>query len=72
MLTSFNPSGQLCTDLEVTPILFYQVLRHADEVLQEVIQAAYHQQIFAALIPTLEAPEARYVKSRSPYQSSIY
>jgi len=37
---------------------------------KEVIQAGYHQQIFAALIPTLEAPEARYVKSRSPYQSS--
>jgi len=29
---------------------------------QEVIQAGYHQQIFAALIPTLEAPESRYVK----------
>lgn len=27
-----------------------------------MIQAGYHQQIFAALIPTLEAPEARYVK----------
>ena len=38
---------------------------------QEVIQAGFHQQIFAALIPTLEAPEARYVKPRSPYQSSL-
>ncbi|KAI0061801.1 ARM repeat-containing protein [Artomyces pyxidatus] len=27
--------------------------------LEEVIQAQYHQQLFAALIPTLEAPEAR-------------
>ncbi|KAI0919362.1 hypothetical protein AcV7_006120 [Taiwanofungus camphoratus] len=27
--------------------------------LEEVIQAQYHQQIFSALIPTLEAPEAR-------------
>ena len=28
--------------------------------LEEVIQAQYHQQIFAALIPTLEVPEPRY------------
>ena len=27
--------------------------------LEEVIQAQYHQQIFAVLIPTLEVPEPR-------------
>jgi hypothetical protein len=29
--------------------------------LEEVIQAQYHQQIFAVLIPTLEVPESRYI-----------
>ena len=29
--------------------------------LEEVIQAQYHQQIFAVLIPTLEVPEPRYI-----------
>jgi hypothetical protein len=28
--------------------------------LEEVIQAQYHQQIFTALIPALEASESRY------------
>jgi hypothetical protein len=32
--------------------------------LEEVIQAQYHQQIFAVLIPTLEVPEPRYIPVR--------
>ena len=28
--------------------------------LEELIQAQYHSQIFAVLIPTLESPEPRY------------
>lgn len=30
-------------------------------IFQEIIQEQYHQNLFGVLIPTLEAPEARYV-----------
>lgn len=29
--------------------------------IQEIIQEKHHQQLFSALIPTLEAPEHRFV-----------
>lgn len=32
-------------------------------LMQEVIQEQFHQQLFNALIPTLEAPEPRYVSN---------
>lgn len=40
--------------------------------VQEVIQAEYHQQLFSVLIPTLEAPESRYVSpfSKTPFSTS--
>ena len=63
-LTASDPSGQLCTDLEVIPQYATGFRNRTDGTPQEVIQAGFHQQIFAALIPTLETPEARYVRAR--------
>ena len=36
---------------------------HVVIYLQEIIQDRYHEEIFSALIPTLQAPEPRYVQT---------
>lgn len=54
--------GQLCTDLEVGS--FHHSPRYmfpSTHQFQEVIQDRYHEEIFSALIPTLQAVESRFV-----------
>ena len=53
-------SGQLCTDLKVRTLLITLVLELI-QTFQEVIQEQFGQQLSSVLIPTLEAPESRYV-----------
>lgn len=57
-----NSRGQLCTDLEVSVAATHPPIGRLIDCrgwYQEVIQDRYHQQLFAALIPTLEVPESR-------------